>query len=86
MNKPERCTAAHSQLASRADPGGKDRPRVNGPWGKSYDQIAVGLGHYAQMLGWPPGIEAKIEFKKGQAIKRAAVEGRAQMIMLTQLG
>ncbi|WP_152419236.1 hypothetical protein [Vreelandella titanicae] len=59
--------------------------RVNGPWGKSYDQIAAHVGDYAQMLGWPPGIEAKIEFKKGQAIKRAALEGRAQMIMLTRL-
>jgi len=60
--------------------------RVNGPWGKSYDQIVGQLGHYAQMLGWPPGIETTIEFKKGQAIKRAALEGRAQMIMLARLG
>ena len=26
--------------------------RVQGDWGKSYDQIAANLGHYAQQLGW----------------------------------
>ncbi|MBE0403082.1 hypothetical protein [Halomonas citrativorans] len=60
--------------------------RVNGPWGASYDQVAAGLGYYARMLGWPPGIEARVKFKKGQAIKRAALEGRTQMLMLARLG
>lgn len=30
--------------------------RVNGPWGKSYDQIAADIGPYAQRLGFSPGI------------------------------
>lgn len=85
--------------------------RVNGPWGKSYDQIAADIGPYAQRLGFSPGIMSgktlvcydlikhesgwcqPIEtkhlvplFKNGQAIKRAAAEGRAQMIVLASLG
>lgn len=30
--------------------------RVNGPWGKSYDQIAADIGPYAQRLGFSPGV------------------------------
>tara|TARA_R110000824_G_scaffold180013_4_gene360387 strand:+ start:1268 stop:1915 length:648 start_codon:yes stop_codon:yes gene_type:complete len=30
--------------------------RGNGPWGKSYDQIAADAGPYAQRLGFSPGI------------------------------
>lgn len=76
---------ARNLLAALIQAAKTDR-RVTGPWGKSYDQIAASLGYYAQLLGWPPGIEAVIEYKKGQAIKRAALEGRAQMIMLARLG
>tara|TARA_R110000850_G_scaffold197587_2_gene323895 strand:- start:2146 stop:2283 length:138 start_codon:yes stop_codon:yes gene_type:complete len=45
----------------------------------------VDVGYYAQMLGWPPGVETIIEFKKGQAIKRAALEGKVALILMAKI-
>ena len=59
--------------------------RVNGPWGKNYDQIAARIGYYAQMLGWPPGIDVSIEYKKGQAIQDAGKQARIMLILLAKL-
>lgn len=76
--KPRALLAALIQTA-------KTDRRVTGPWGKSYDQIAKNIGCYAQMLGWPPGLEATIKFEKGQAIKRASLEGRTSLILLAKI-
>lgn len=54
-------------------------------WARSYDFIAPRLGYYARLLGWPPGIEATIEYKKGQAIKDAAKAARVELILLAKL-
>lgn len=54
------------------------------PWCKSYDDIAANIRYYAQLLGFPPGINAMTQFKDGQALKNAARHGRIELILLAK--
>lgn len=60
--------------------------RTEGPFSATYDQIAASVGHYAQLLAFAPGIKALGWFPKGQAIKRAAWEGRMELILQAKGG
>ena len=77
---PERRLVALLIAAAKMD------PRTEGPFSASYDQIAASLGHYLQLLGWPPGAKALGWLAKGQAIKRAAWEARMELVMQAKVG
>lgn len=77
---PERQRLAVLIQAAKSD------SRLDGPFAATYDQIAATLGRYAQLLGWPPGVAALEWYKAGQAIKRAAWQARAEMILMSKAG
>jgi len=64
----------------------KSDRRLDGPFAATHDEIAANLGHYAQMLGWPPGVAVVHNFEKGQAIKRAAHQSKVKMLLLAKAG
>ncbi len=77
---PERRLAALMIQTAKSD------HRTSGPFSATHDQIAASAGHYLQLLGWAPGAKALGWYAKGQAIKRAAWEARAEMIMQAKVG
>lgn len=82
------------QLLALLIRGAKSYPRRRGDFAKSYDEIARDLPRYAQMLGFGPvaamddvrrGAGQKPIFQNGMAIKNAARDARAQLVMLAQV-
>lgn len=66
--------------------GAKADARLTGPLAASYDDIARSLGQYAQVLGWPPGVSALQWYGNGQSIKRAAHQGRVELLFAAKAG
>jgi len=66
--------------------GAKSDARISGPLAARYDDIAADLGKYAQVLGWPPGVAALQRYGNGQAIKKAAHQGRVELLLMCKAG
>lgn len=60
--------------------------RLDGPTAATYDQIAVAPRDWLQMLGWPPTQPSKPRWSNGQAIKWAARQGRAELLLWAKAG
>lgn len=60
--------------------------RTSGPLSAKYDDIAASIGSYAQELGWPPGVVALDWYANGRSIRKAALDAKAELILLAKCG
>lgn len=64
----------------------KDDEKIQGVWAKTYDEISDTQSYYLNMLGFEGSERLAIRFSNGRSIRKAALEGRTEMILMAKAG